>query len=72
MPGGSIDAGETLESGALREIIEETGIIRREFLGIVIYPIDGRYYCHQKPCRIIPFYLYESAFHERDYVSTLK
>ncbi len=65
MPGGSIDDGETLEAGALREIIEETGI--------VIHSLRGEKYFYQsKSCKVTPFYLYESVFPDKDYLTVLK
>jgi len=52
-----------LEAGSLREIIEETGI--------VIHRVNGKYYYKGMPCSVVPFYLYESVFHEKDYLTVL-
>jgi 8-oxo-dGTP pyrophosphatase MutT (NUDIX family) len=43
-PGGRIDAGETIEQSAIREVLEETGLKVRviRLLGIYSDPKDGR------------------------------
>src|SRR5262252_9619771 len=44
LPKGKLDAGETLEQAAVREVREETGCLVRvgEFVGVVRYEVSGR------------------------------
>ena len=58
LPGGHIDLGETLETGVIREIVEEVGILIEEKIeedGNVKYINNGSY------CILEPFYAFESV-----------
>jgi 8-oxo-dGTP pyrophosphatase MutT (NUDIX family) len=53
LPGGHLDAGESLEEGAAREIFEETGIHIESNQGVMSF--------QGQPVFVEPFFVYESA-----------